>query len=121
MAKYIIEIEDWPVNGLYKAKNFRTLVFDEEGLKKLERVKDETHPSYYYISDQLKVCMAVDDDNEEAMMRKETGNYFYSEETAKQVKNRILELLGRETYEKAALTREGMLKFLNGGYQHDAI
>jgi len=42
MSKYIIEIEDTPFMtpftdlGLYKAKNFKTLVFDEEGLKKLE-------------------------------------------------------------------------------------
>lgn len=41
MSKYIIEIEDEPVNGLYKAKTFRTLVFDAEGLKRLEKVEEE--------------------------------------------------------------------------------
>jgi hypothetical protein len=39
--KYIIDIEDTPVNGLYKAKGFRTLVFDEFGLSKLEKYSEE--------------------------------------------------------------------------------
>lgn len=38
--KYIIEIEDEPINGLYKAKNFKTLVFDEYGLKQMEKVEE---------------------------------------------------------------------------------
>lgn len=43
MSKYIIEIEDTPFtspgseNELYKATNFRSLVFDEIGLSKLEK------------------------------------------------------------------------------------
>lgn len=40
--KYIIEIEDEPIgSGLYKAKGFNTLVFDQYGLDHLTPVKDE--------------------------------------------------------------------------------
>lgn len=39
--KYIIEIEDTPFEGLYKAKGFNTLVFNEEGLKKLKAASEE--------------------------------------------------------------------------------
>jgi len=35
--KYIIDIEDQPVGGLYRAKNFKTLVFDGYGLDRLEK------------------------------------------------------------------------------------
>lgn len=51
MSKYIIEIEDTPFtspgseNELYKATNFRSLVFDEEGLKKLERYEEPSFDS----------------------------------------------------------------------------
>ena len=38
--KYIIDIEDQAVNGLYKAKNFKTLVFDDYGLDRLEKYDD---------------------------------------------------------------------------------
>ena len=38
--KYIIDIEDQAVNGLYKAKNFKTLVFDGYGLDRLEKYDD---------------------------------------------------------------------------------
>lgn len=38
--KYIIEVEDIG-NGLFRAKGFNTLVFDRNGLNKLEKVKDE--------------------------------------------------------------------------------
>lgn len=42
--KYVIELEDEPVNGLYKAKGFNTLVFDKNGLKKLISADDSlTH------------------------------------------------------------------------------
>lgn len=39
--KYIIEIEDTPFDGLYKAKGFNTLVFNEKGLKKLKAASEE--------------------------------------------------------------------------------
>lgn len=38
--KYIIEFEDIG-NGLWRAKGFNTLVFDRNGLNRLEKVKDE--------------------------------------------------------------------------------
>lgn len=40
--KYIIEIEDKPINGtdLYKAKAFNSLVFDRYGLNHLETLKE---------------------------------------------------------------------------------
>lgn len=40
--KYIIEIEDKPINGtdLYKAKEFKTLVFDRYGLNHLEALRE---------------------------------------------------------------------------------
>jgi len=42
--KYFIELEDEPVNGLYKAKGFNTLVFDKNGLNKLVSADDSlTH------------------------------------------------------------------------------
>lgn len=36
--KYIIEVQPIPGTNLYKAKNFNTLVFDQTGLDKLEKV-----------------------------------------------------------------------------------
>lgn len=39
--KYIIDIEDQAVNGLYKAKNFKTLVFDRYGLDRLVKYDSE--------------------------------------------------------------------------------
>lgn len=39
--KYIIELEDTPFNGLYKAKGFNSLVFDKNGLKKLKPAQEE--------------------------------------------------------------------------------
>lgn len=38
--KYIIEVEDIG-NGLFRAKGFNTLVFDRNGLNKLEKVRSE--------------------------------------------------------------------------------
>ena len=43
MSKYIIEIEDDPINDagtMWKAKNFNSLVFDEIGLSKLEEYEE---------------------------------------------------------------------------------
>ena len=44
--KYIIELEDKPINGLYRAKAFRTLVFDEEGIRRLKPLAYD--PVEYY-------------------------------------------------------------------------
>ena len=45
--KYIIDIEDKPVEGLYRAKEFKTLVFDEFGLSKLEKYEEQKADSGY--------------------------------------------------------------------------
>ena len=40
--KYIIELEDEPVGkGLYRAKGFASLVFDQNGLNKLKEYKEQ--------------------------------------------------------------------------------
>lgn len=44
--KYIIEVEDECTEGLYRAKGFKTLVFDDAGLKKLEPVSDALQHGY---------------------------------------------------------------------------
>ena len=46
--KYIIDIEDTPVDGLYRAKAFKTLVFDQYGLDRLERVPEESDNAESY-------------------------------------------------------------------------
>lgn len=90
MAKYIIEIEDEPVNGLYKAKAFNTLVFDAEGLKKLRPYKDDK--TYYYIKEDLTVGSSPFVESDEDLMRREVGNYFLTYEAAKQAIRRIFNL-----------------------------
>lgn len=40
MSKYIIEVEDNAVDGLFKAKGFNTLVFDQNGLDKLQKYEE---------------------------------------------------------------------------------
>lgn len=94
MAKYIIEIEDKPKNGLYKAKRFRTLVFDEEGLSRLEKVKERKSGLYFYVTDNFEVRDDIDRGTEADLMRKEVGNYYETYEKADHVRNRMLEFLG---------------------------
>ena len=95
MSKYIIEIEDKLVGGLYKAKAFRTLVFDEEGLSRLEKVEEEGKEdrTYYFITDDLDIQDEWDFGRGVDRMRKEVGNYFTSFNKAEHVRNRILEFL----------------------------
>lgn len=98
MAKYIIEIEDEPVNGLYKAKNFNTLVFDAEGLKRLDRYQEPE--IYYYITDRAEIKIALDTASPEDLKRLEVGNYFYTFEDAYQMKVKIHFLVGRNNGEQ---------------------
>lgn len=109
MAKYIIEIEDEPVNGLYIAKGFHTLVFDEEGLRRLKKVEYEVEKelagnAYYYITDGLEISTAWDEGTEEDMMRREVRNYFKTSQAAFTTLNRICEFMnapsGRDTEKK---------------------
>lgn len=40
MSKYIIEVDDNAVDGLFRAKGFNTLVFDQNGLDKLQKYEE---------------------------------------------------------------------------------
>lgn len=49
--KYVIEINDHPMNdpftpALYRAKGFKTLVFDEYGLSKLTPLKEDAYAAW---------------------------------------------------------------------------
>lgn len=90
MGKYIIEIEDEPVNGLYKAKAFNTLVFDREGLNRLRPYKDDK--TYYYIKEDLTVGSSPSVETDEDLMRREVGNYFLTYDAAYQAIRRIFNL-----------------------------
>lgn len=96
MSKYIIDIEDEPVNGLYKAKNFRTLVFDAEGLRRLKRVENADVGTYYYVNEHFTVSQGIDTDSEEDAIRKEIGNYFKSFSTAFDACEKLSDFLDRE-------------------------
>ena len=94
MSKYIIEIEDKPVGGLYKAKGFRTLVFDAEGLSRLEKIEDDREDkTYYYITEEFHIRDAWDTGKDVDLMHKEVGNYFQTFEEAWSTKERILEYM----------------------------
>lgn len=91
MSKYIIDIEDKPVGGLYKAKGFRTLVFDAEGLSRLEKIEDDREDkTYYYITEEFQIRDAWDTGKDVDLMRKEVGNYFHSFDLASATKDRML-------------------------------
>lgn len=89
--KYIIEIEDEPVNGLYKAKDFNTLVFDEEGLKRLTQYQEPE--IYYYITDRAEIKTALYHASSEDLKRSEVGNFFYTFEDAYQMKAKIKDVI----------------------------
>ena len=94
MSKYIIDIEDKPVGGLYKAKAFRTLVFDAEGLSRLEKIEDDREEkTYYYITEEFQIRDAWDTGKDVDLMHKEVGNYFQTFEEAWSAKERILEYM----------------------------
>lgn len=91
MAKYIIDIEDEPVNGLYRASKFRALVFDREGLNRLELFEEDG--TYYYVTDQFMVERAIDVGSDDDYKRVEIGNYFRTYHDAKKASEKISELL----------------------------
>ena len=51
--KYIIDIEDTPKDGLYKATNFKTLVFDEYGLSRLEKMPEPPKEEPLMVGDEV--------------------------------------------------------------------
>lgn len=101
MSKYIIDIADEPVGGLYKAKAFNTLVFDAEGLNRLEKVEDDGEAkTYFYITDRFEIKCIPYFGTEEDRVRKEIGNYFKSFEAALKTKQRILIFMNNGSADK---------------------
>lgn len=91
MAKYIIEIEDEPIAGLYRAKEFNTLVFDEEGLRRLESY-EKPRKAYYYITDKSEIRQEIDTCTSDDARRMLVGNYFYTLKEAVDAKLKIQNL-----------------------------
>jgi hypothetical protein len=92
MSKYIIEVDDNAVDGLFKAKGFNTLVFDQNGLDKLQKyeepVKEQFFPQlgnmYYTIAidnNEVIRCFQWDDDAVD-FGRMSIGNCFRTKEEA---------------------------------------
>ena len=87
MSKYIIELEDEPVGGLYKAKGFNSLVFDKNGLSRLKPYKEEEKPfprvgeKYYFISSEGNISTCCFTGKEDAN-RYSIGNIFSTYEEA---------------------------------------
>ena len=90
MSKYIIEIDDNPVGGLFKAKGFNALVFDQEGLDRLQKYEEpvgkikvwpKNGEHYYAIKDDMSIgCYVWGEDGECDLRRMATGNRFRTEE-----------------------------------------
>ena len=87
MPKYVIELEETEIAGLYKAKGFNTLFFDEYGIEHLEpyKEKEEEEPlkTYYYIDDSGAICSTVNAGMAMDVTRLEIGNYFDTYAAAK--------------------------------------
>ena len=87
--KYTIELEDIG-NGLYKAKGFNTLVFDQNGIDKLEPVEatkavdefPQYTDKYFFIYCDGDVCESVFSGNDIAESRLSIGNMFRTKEEA---------------------------------------
>ena len=89
MAKYIIEIEDEPVNGLYKAKAFNTLVFDQNGLDRLKRYDEppkrwraKRGEGYYHLDMRGYVHKKTDWMEDVDEWNYVSGNYFKNADEA---------------------------------------
>lgn len=92
MSKYIIEVEDNAVNGLFKAKGFNALVFDQNGLDKLQKYEEELvkeeqpwpqyGDEYYVISGDAVIRDCSYDDDNVDHMRMDIGNCFRTREEA---------------------------------------
>ena len=93
MSKYIIEVDDNVVDGLFKAKGFNTLVFDQNGLDKLQKY-EELEPTreekslpkngddYYYIESSGSISCSTWSGDCWDKSRARTGNCFLTEEKA---------------------------------------
>lgn len=101
MARYIIDIEDDAKDGLYKAKNFNTLVFDKEGLDRLEPYEELEKPEekkpwradaggrYYIIDTTWKVSLFRDTQTPLDDDRYTIGNYYKTYEEAEEAAERL--------------------------------
>lgn len=101
MARYIIDIEDDTKDGLYKAKNFNTLVFDKEGLDRLDPYEDPKKPEeikpwradrggyYYAICSTLQVRLFEDKQSSSDDARYTIGNYYKIHEEAEKAAERL--------------------------------
>ena len=64
--KYIIELEEkmfsnGTIDALYRAKGFRSLVFDAEGLKKLTPYEPETKPEpAFKVGDEVRLAASAE-------------------------------------------------------------
>jgi hypothetical protein len=95
MSKYIIEVDDNAVGGLFKVKGFNALVFDKNGLDRLqkyeepvEEVKEERSwpqvgDEYYSVNSSGSVATySWDNDNLDCRSR-DIGNVFRTEGEAR--------------------------------------
>lgn len=83
--KYVIEIENKPFerNGesLYRASNFRSLVFDKSGLSKLEPSREERYEELQEQADTL--IELLEDTNKRTTKALEVMCEWYAEEKKK--------------------------------------
>lgn len=91
MSKYIIEVEDNAVDGLFKAKGFNTLVFDQNGLDKLQKYEEpkeeekswpQLADKYYTICGDMVVSNYLWDNDMWDIRRASIGNIFRTKEEA---------------------------------------
>lgn len=53
MSKYILDLEPIEGTNLYKAKGFNSLVFDEEGIRRLEKYEENESESIGFADDEI--------------------------------------------------------------------
>ena len=103
--KYIIEIDDKSKNGLYKATNFNTLVFDKKGLDRLTPYKEpkpeksekkykpwraDRGKEYWCLADIGCPVERIENNDFFDDWNYKSGNYFQTEEEVKFHKEEIL-------------------------------
>ena len=99
MSKYIIEVDDNAVDGLFKAKGFNTLVFDQNGLDKLQKYEEpepireeqswpQNGDDYYFIESSGSISCSTWCNDCWDKSRARTDNCFLTEEKAKFAVNR---------------------------------
>lgn len=95
MSKYIIEVDDNAVDGLFKVKGFNTLVFDQDGLDRLQKYEEVVEDAkkglpfpqlgdqYWYICSNGVVSSSIYDGLTVDQGRMLFGNCFPTEEETK--------------------------------------